>query len=136
MIIYSTEKTSIRSYEVGQFYADWKQKPNKETFLQSIEKADYAVLAIDEEKNKIIGYITAITDHVLSAYIPFLEVDKSYQKQGIGTLLLQKILEQIGDLYMIDLIADKDKASFYEKAGLKSWNAMIKRNYGNHPTED
>jgi len=48
------------------------------------------VLAIDADNNKLAGYITALTDGVLSAYIPFLEVEKSYQKQKIGTILVKK----------------------------------------------
>ncbi len=126
---YLTNTSTLRSFEIGDFYDGWKKKPNRETFLKSIEQADYIVLAIDEEKNKLIGYITAVSDGVLSAYIPFLEVDKEYQNQGIGTALLEKMLEQVGHLYMVDVTVDKDKAGFYEKADFQAWSAMIKRNY-------
>jgi len=78
-----------------------------------------------------VGYITALSDRVLAAYIPFLEVEKSYRHQGIGHALVAKMLDQLGHLYMIDLVCDKDVAGFYEEAGLESWHAMIKRNYAN-----
>lgn len=136
MISYNTDQSIVRSLHIGDFFDGWSKKPDQETLLKSIEQADHVVLAIDDEKNKLIGYITAITDHTLSAYIPFLEVDREYQHQGIGSSLLNKILEKIGHLYMVDLVADKEKAGFYAKAGLKSWNAMIKRNPDAYPPRD
>jgi ribosomal protein S18 acetylase RimI-like enzyme len=97
----------------------------------SIENADYAVLAIDTSCNKLVGYITALSDGVLSAYIPFLEVEKGYQGQGVGTTLVKKMVGQLDHLYMIDLVCDKELAGFYSEAGFKSWHAMIRRNYAN-----
>lgn len=77
----------------------------------------------------IVGYITAISDGVLSSYVPFLEVDKRYQGKGIGSTLLKKILKELDGLYMTDLVCDEEKAGFYEKAGMMKWNAMILRRF-------
>ena len=130
-IVYSTDKNDIENLTVGNFFVGWPNKPSIEILKQSIERADYAVLAIDTEKNTLAGYITAITDHTLSAYIPFLEVEEAYQKQGIGHKLVTKMLEQLQHLYMIDLVCVKELADFYSEAGFQSWHAMIKRNYVN-----
>lgn len=130
-IKYSIKKKDIIGLEMEGFFEGWPKKPSKKVLQKSIENAGYVVLAIDTEKNKLIGYITALTDDVLSAYIPFLEVEKNYQKQGIGRTLVKKMVEQLNHLYMIDLVCDKEKASFYSEAGFKSWHAMIKRNYDN-----
>ena len=88
-------------------------------------------LLLIKKNKKLVGYITAISDNVLSAYIPFLEVGEKYQKQGIGHILVEIMLKQLENLYMIDIVCDKDLAGFYEKAGFRSWHAMIKRNYVN-----
>lgn len=130
-IIYSTKKEDTEDLEVTGFFEGWPNKPSGEVLKASIENAGYVVLAIDTENNKLVGYITALTDRVLSAYIPFLEVEKSYQKQGIGMTLVKKMLEQLNHLYMIDLVCDKELADFYSEAGFESWHAMIKRNYAN-----
>jgi ribosomal protein S18 acetylase RimI-like enzyme len=130
-IKYSTEKIDLADLEVSGFFDGWEKKPSEDILRESIENADHIVLAIDTEKNKLVGYITALSDGVLAAYIPFLEVEKSYQHKGIGHTLVNELLKQIGHLYMIDLICDKEKAGFYEVAGFKSWHAMIKRNYSN-----
>ncbi len=130
-IIYSIKKEDINGLKIRGFFEGWSNKPSCEVLRASIKNANYIVLAIDTDNNKLAGYITAITDGVLSAYIPFLEVECSYQKQKIGTTLVKKMLEQINHLYMIDLVCDKELASFYRKVGFESWHAMIKRNYSN-----
>ena len=42
------------------------------------------IIAIDENTNQVVGFVTAISDGVLSAYIPFLEVLPEYKSIGIG----------------------------------------------------
>lgn len=131
MIIYSTKKEDIVNLKAINFFEGWPNKPSEEVLRKSIENASCVVLAIDASQNKLVGYITALSDGVLSAYIPFLEVEKSYRKQGIGTLLVKKMIEQLGRLYMIDLVCDKELAGFYSETGFRSWHAMIRRNYTN-----
>ena len=126
-IQFKNTNDGLRGYNVGNFFAEWPEKPNKEVLLKTIEGSDYVVLAIDTDTHSIIGYITAISDGVMSAYIPFLEVDAAYQKMGIGHKLVNLILEQLDHLYMIDLICDKNLAGFYKEAGMESWHGMIKR---------
>ncbi len=130
-IIYSSDKNDVKDLIIENFFAGWPNKPSEEILRKSIENAAYATLAIDKENNRLAGYITALSDDVLSAYIPFSEVDKHYQKQGIGIRLVEEMLKQFDHLYMIDLVCDKEIAGFYSKAGFKSWHAMIKRNYSN-----
>lgn len=130
-IVYSTEKADLTGLETTGFFEGWPNKPIYNVLRKSIENADYIVLAIDTEKRKLAGYITALSDDVLAAYIPFLEVEKGYQHKGIGHALVSKLLEQLSHLYMIDLVCDKEIAGFYKEAGFESWHAMIKRNYSN-----
>ncbi len=130
-IVYSIEKTDLAGLETTGFFEGWPNKPNETVLRKSIGNADYIVLAIDTGKRKLVGYITALSDDVLVAYIPFLEVEKSYQHKGIGHALVGKLLEQLSHLYMIDLVCDKEIADFYKEAGFEAWHAMIKRNYIN-----
>jgi predicted N-acetyltransferase YhbS len=66
----------------------------------------------------VVGFITAISDGVLSAYIPLLEVLKPYQGQGIGGRLVQRMLDQLNGYYMIDLLCDPELESFYARFGM------------------
>lgn len=130
-IQFKNSREGVRDYNVGNFFAGWRKKPSTETFYKTLEGSDYVILAVDQKTNSIVGYVTAISDGVLSAYIPFLEVDVAYQKLGIGKKLLKLMLQELSRFYMIDLVCDKEMAGFYKEAGLESWHAMIKRNYQN-----
>jgi ribosomal protein S18 acetylase RimI-like enzyme len=87
------------------------------------------VLVIDEESNQVIGFINAISDGVLSAYIPLLEVLPEYQNQGIGKKLVHTLLEELKEIYMIDLMCDEELQPYYEKICMFKSSGMISRNY-------
>ncbi len=130
-IIYSINKDDLVNLKIENFFVGWKNKPSEEILRKSIMNSDYIVIAIDIKNQCLAGYITAISDNTLSAYIPFLEVAPQYQKKGIGKNLVKKIIDQLENLYMIDVVCDNNLAGFYEKAGFRSWHSMIKRNYIN-----
>ena len=72
-------------------------------------------LAYDERS--LVGFATAITDGVLAAFIPFLEVLPSHHRQGIGTRLIERLLAQLDDLYMVDVVCDAPLEPFYARLG-------------------
>jgi ribosomal protein S18 acetylase RimI-like enzyme len=128
-MIYTTSLKSISSEMLKGFFVGWPNPPSPETHLKLLENSYKAVLAIDEEKEQAAGFITAISDNVLSAYIPLLEVLPEYQNQGIGKELLNKMLKELAGIYMIDLLCDASRAPFYEKAGMSKVCGMVVRNY-------
>ena len=128
MISYTTSLETITADRLrGGFFAGWPTPPSPETHLRLLHGSDQVVLALDGEN--VVGYITAISDGVLAAYIPHLEVLKAYQGQGIGSELVRRMLDQLAGIYMIDLICDADLQPFYERLGLTRYTGMVKRNY-------
>jgi len=111
------------------FFSGWPQPPTQQTHLELLRKSDHVVLALDTEANCVVGFITAISDGVLTAYLPLLEVLPGYQHQGIGSMLLEKMLEKLNNLYAVDLICDEDLRGYYEKWGFKPARGMIIRKY-------
>jgi ribosomal protein S18 acetylase RimI-like enzyme len=109
------------------FFVDWPNPPSVNTHLKLLKGSSHVVLAIEE--NKVVGFITAISDGVLSAYIPLLEVLPAYKNKGIGKELVDRMLKQLEHLYMIDLSCDDDLVPYYEKFGMIKGTAMLKRNY-------
>lgn len=88
-------------------------------------------MAICEETNRIAGFINVISDGVLSAYIPLLEVVSPYKNKGIGTKLVELALKECNQIYMIDISCDEDLINFYERFNMKKFMSMCIRNYKN-----
>ena len=105
--------------------------PTPEKLLEILKNSEHKVIAIDEEKKTVIGFINAISDKVLSAFIPLLEVLPEYQHQGIGSELVKRMFDKLKDYYMIDLVCDDEMVKFYSKFGMEKHTSMIKRNYLN-----
>ncbi|WP_413376771.1 GNAT family N-acetyltransferase [Paenibacillus taichungensis] len=115
----------------GDFFEGWPNPPSKPTFLKLLEQSYAVELAVDEENGNVVGFIQAISDGVLSAYIPLLEVLPEYQGKGIGTDLIKRMFNRLGDLYMIDLLCDNELQEFYEKQGMQKASGMVIRHYQN-----
>ncbi|WJH30490.1 GNAT family N-acetyltransferase [Paenibacillus sp. CC-CFT742] len=113
------------------FFGGWPNPPSKTTFLRLLEQSYAAELAVDDETGKVIGFIQAISDGVLSAYIPLLEVVPEFQGKGIGTALTERMLKRLRGLYMIDLLCDTETQAFYEKQGMRRASGMMVRHYSN-----
>jgi ribosomal protein S18 acetylase RimI-like enzyme len=86
-------------------------------------------VAIDDEINKAVGFITAISDGVISAYIPLLEVLPDYQGKGIGKELVSRMLASLNGFYMIDLLCDEHLQGYYAKFGMHKATGSLLRNY-------
>ena len=96
------------------FFVDWPNPPPPSTHLKLLKSSDAVVLAIDTKKHTVVGFITAVTDKILSCYIPFLEVLPEYQHRGIGKNLVRHMLEKLKNAYMIDLMCDTNLQAFYK----------------------
>ena len=111
------------------FFVGWPDPPSPETHLELLKNSHEVVLAIDEETRAVVGFITAISDRVLSAYIPLLEVLPEYQNQGIGKALMERMLDKIQQLYMVDLLCDPDLQEFYGQFDMIPATGMMQRYY-------
>ena len=67
----------------------------------------------------LIGLINALTDGYMIVYIHFLLVRPEYQRQGIGTRLLDLVLEEYKHIHTKILMAYNRKVKFYKRAGFE-----------------
>ncbi len=129
VIEYQHSAEDITPAQLNGFFVGWPNPPTPDVHLRLLRNSDAVMLAVDTETRQVVGFITAITDGVLAAYIPFLEVLPAYQHQGIGQTLVRRMLERLQDLYMIDLLCDTDIQSFYEPLGMYRAVGMCARNF-------
>ncbi len=131
MIYYSDNIDGIKKEMLEGFFNGWIAPLSSDQHFKTLQNSDYFILAIDSNKNKVVGFITAITDHVNSAFIPLLEVLQEYKNKGIGSNLVQKILEKLKNVSNIDLTCDLPIQKFYKKFGMIPSTGMVLRKYIN-----
>lgn len=129
MIKYIDNLDGINESMLQGFFVGWPNPPNCEKHYQLLKNSTYIWLAIDDESNRVVGFINANSDKVLSAYIPLLEVLPTYQGKGIGGELVKRMIETLKTYYMVDLMCDDELQKYYSKFDMFKSKGMILRNY-------
>ena len=127
-ITYQETTDGIGPSELQGFFVGWPSRPSPEDHIAILEGSDLLVLAISE-KRSVVGFVTAITDGVSCAYIPHLEVLPEWQREGIGTELMRRMLAKLETIRAIDLICDEDVRGFYERLGFEAGRGMFIRKH-------
>lgn len=96
----------------------WTNYLERTDILQrAYENSLYILGAYDEDK--LIGIIRAVGDGFSVVFIQDIIVLPEYQRKGIGTKLLQAVMEKYKEVYQMELLTDnteKTKA-FYRSVG-------------------
>ncbi len=108
------------------FFVGWPNPPTAAALHQVLAQSTACVVA--READEVVGFINALSDGLLAAYLPLLEVRAEFQGRGIGTELVHRMLDLLGDVYMVDVVCDDDVAPFYERLGLSRLVGMAHRN--------
>ena len=128
-IEYRTTAAAVRWDQLDGFFVGWPVRPSATTLLDHLVRSYRCAIAVDIDGDRVVGFATAISDGLLAAYIPLVEVLPGWHERGIGTELMNVLLDQLKGLYMVDLACDDDVKPFYEKLGMTAATAMIRRNY-------
>lgn len=90
---------------------------------KALDNTFYSVTVYDD--NKVIGYGRIIGDTICFLYIQDVIVIPDYQSKKIGTMIMNKLIEQIKKIkkenssLRVYLGASKGKEGFYEKFGFR-----------------
>ena len=128
MITYIHSTEDVAPAQLKGFFEGWLDPPSPEVHLELLNNSDCVVLAKSSEGH-VIGYVTALTDGVMTAYVSFLEVLPEFRGRGIGTELMKRLIQRWERLYSIDLMCDPEVAPFYENLGFQPGNGMMIRRY-------
>jgi len=133
MIRYVDTLDGITADGLGGFFEGWRRPVSPEEHLAAMAGSDEIVLAADRETGEVVGFITAISDGVLSAHIPLLEVLRQYRGRGIGAELLRRMLARLERFYAVDVVCDGALRKFYEAHGMAPATAMVLRRHDRPP---
>ena len=128
-ITFQADLHGITPERLQGFFLGWPNPPAPATHLRLLAGSTYVELAVDSNTGQVVGFINAISDGVLTAYIPLLEVLPAYQGQGIGATLVTRLLARLDHLYMVDLLCDADVQPFYARLGMRPATGMMLRHY-------
>jgi ribosomal protein S18 acetylase RimI-like enzyme len=118
VLSYIESAEGLRPIQLSGFFVGWPSPPTSERHLELLRGSHAVAIAVDDAA--VVGFATAISDGVLSAFIPLLEVLPSHQRRGIGTELVQRLLAQLEHLYMVDVCCDADLEPFYRRLGFRT----------------
>ena len=99
----------------------WNEKYQLESdeLYKALKRSWYCLSGY--ENDKLVGFGRIICDGIVHALILDLIVHPDYQKQGIGTQILNKLVEKCQQhrIKDIQLFCAKGYAGFYEKRGFR-----------------
>jgi ribosomal protein S18 acetylase RimI-like enzyme len=118
------EQDSLRGFFVG-----WRSPLTPERHLEVLRGSREVVLAWDDELRRVVGFINALSDGHVCAFIPLLEVLPEFRGCGIGSELVRRLLSRLESYYAVDVICDAEVIPFYKRFGLFEGKSMMRRNY-------
>lgn len=98
--------------------AGWKNYVDRADILQQAFEDSLCVLGAFDD-GKLIGFIRAVGDGLTIVFIQDIIVSTEYQRRGIGTKLIEAMLEKYRNAYQIQLLTDNTEKtkSFYRSVG-------------------
>lgn len=82
-----------------------------------VDHADLVVTARDGDR--LVGVARSVTDFHYCCYLSDLAVDVAYQKQGIGTRLIELTVEQLGPQCLLLLLSAPAAVDYYPHIGFE-----------------
>jgi ribosomal protein S18 acetylase RimI-like enzyme len=126
VISYKTDAGDLSEDDLAGFFVGWPTPPSPAQHLAVLHGSYRVVVA--RSQDTVVGFVNMISDGVLTAFIPWLEVRPEFQGRGIGTELMRRVLAEAEHLYSVDLVCDEELRPYYERLGGVALTGMIWRN--------
>lgn len=118
------QERPIHPQAVRELYATvgwWPERQEQE--LAHVLDSDLAIGAWAGDR--LVGFARVISDGCFHAYIDDVLVHLDYLREGLGSLLLNKLLASLHYVETITLFCEPELVSFYEKQGFQAWKSQI-----------
>ncbi|CAM3266455.1 GNAT family N-acetyltransferase [Stackebrandtia soli] len=103
-------------------FVGWGRRLDQRQFAAALAGSSAVEFAVED--GTVVGFVTAISDGVLTAFIPWLEVLPAYQGRGIGDELLRHVTAALSHMYSIDLVCDANLVDYYRRHGMIALSGM------------
>ena len=113
--------TNFHLEEIVNLYRSvgWTNYLDRADILESAFAGSLCILGA-YDGDSLVGFIRAVGDGQTIVFVQDIIVLPEYQRQGIGTQLLQAILDKYQDVYQLELLTDNTEKTktFYRSLGL------------------
>ncbi|WP_223290850.1 GNAT family N-acetyltransferase [Streptomyces avicenniae] len=130
MLRYTDDMTEIAEDMLTGFFDGWPRAASSAQHLAVLRGSYRAVVAIDRAAGRAVGFVHMISDGVLTASVPWLEVLPAWRGRGIGTELMRRVLQGTEGFYSVDLLCDASGQAFYGRFGMAPVPGMTLRRQG------
>jgi GNAT superfamily N-acetyltransferase len=103
-------------------HVSWSRPANEEE-LREVLEAGPAVGAWDGER--LVGFVIALSDGHLAAYIEDVMVHQDYRRCGVGDRIMSRLLGEIKQNANVSLYCERPVARFYERNGFRATSYML-----------
>lgn len=91
--------------------------------LQESLNLSWGWITVRGDSNKLIGFVQVLSDGIKHAYILRLLVHSQYQGKGIGTKIMENLMDFLGENGLSPVLLTKpSEETFYSKFGLSRSN--------------
>ena len=117
MTVIISDKRTVKADEIIELYKvnNWSSAKKPTELYKALINSHTLITAWD--KDRLVGLGNAISDGYLVVYYPHLLVHPSYQRKGIGKMIMDKMQEKYKGFHMQMLTADAKSVNFYKKVG-------------------
>ena len=104
------EYNSYNEAEIMALYSSvgWSNYTNNPVMLRQAYKNSLYVLAAYAD-DKLVGLLRAVGDGSSIVFLQDLIVLPEYQRHGIGSQLMRKVMEKYADVYQLQLLTEASK---------------------------
>jgi ribosomal protein S18 acetylase RimI-like enzyme len=103
-------------------HVSWSRPANEEE-LREVLEAGPAVGAWDGER--LVGFVRALSDGHLAAYIEDVMVHQDYRRGGVGDRLMSRLLGEIKQSANVSLSCERPVVRFYERHGFRATSYVL-----------
>jgi ribosomal protein S18 acetylase RimI-like enzyme len=105
--------------EVGELFrsVEWSSGHYPEEVRLAMLGSDAVCSAWDD--GKLVGLMNAISDGTMTVYFHYLAVHPDYQGKGIGTNLVERMLERYSSFLRKMLVSYDKEIGFYQRFGFE-----------------
>lgn len=128
-VVFTDTFDGLTREDLQGFFVGWPDPPDPAVHLALLQGSGAALVAREGADGPVVGFINALTDGALCAFIPLLEVRPDWQGRGLGRALVDRMLERLADYYSVDLCCDPGLVPFYEALGFQRTVGMSLRRY-------